>query len=172
SHLTDDILHKTPEPPTKLRKGVPARFEAIVLKCLEKEAEKRYQSAQELRAALEEFAIRTASGGLATVPRKRTPWVAAAVVVIGLIVVGAVLVAAKGRWRTWLGAGSRTPRIESLAVLPLTNLTGDAQQDFFVDGVTDELTTELAQIGALRVTSRTSATQAKGMNKSLPQLAQ
>ena len=56
--------------------------------------------------------------------------------------------------------------------MPLANLTGDAQQDFFVDGVTEELTTDLAQIGALRVTSRTSATQAKTLNKPLPQLAQ
>jgi eukaryotic-like serine/threonine-protein kinase len=170
SHLTDDILHKAPERPTKLGACVPAKFEAIVLKCLEKEAEKRYQSAQELRAALEVFAIRTASGGLATRPRRRAPWVVAAVVVIGLIVVSAVLVAANGGWRTWLRAGSSAPRIESLAVLPLTNLTGDAQQDFFVDGVTDELTTDLAQIGALRVTSRSSAIQAKESKRPLPEL--
>jgi TolB-like protein/Tfp pilus assembly protein PilF len=57
-------------------------------------------------------------------------------------------------------------------VLPLANLTGDALQDFFVDGITEELTTDLAQIAALRVTSRTSATQAKNLKKGLPELAQ
>ena len=53
-------------------------------------------------------------------------------------------------------------RIESVAVLPLENLIGDPAQDFFVDGMTDALITRLAQIGALRVTSRTSALRYKG----------
>jgi TolB-like protein/Tfp pilus assembly protein PilF len=63
------------------------------------------------------------------------------------------------------------PRIESLAVLPLENLIGDPAQDFFVDGMTDALVTRLAQIGALRVTSRTSAMRYKGTPKPLPEVA-
>ena len=62
-------------------------------------------------------------------------------------------------------------RIESLAVLPLENLSGDPAQDFFVDGMTDALITRLAQIGALRVTSRTSALCYKGTRKPLPEVA-
>ena len=67
-------------------------------------------------------------------------------------------------------AASR-PRISSLAVLPLTNLSGDASQDYFSDGLTDELTTRLAKISALRVISRTSVMQYKGVTKTAPEIA-
>jgi TolB-like protein/DNA-binding winged helix-turn-helix (wHTH) protein/Tfp pilus assembly protein PilF len=61
--------------------------------------------------------------------------------------------------------------IRSLAVLPLDNLSGDASQNYFADGMTDELITDLAQISALRVISRTSVMAYKGARKSLPQIA-
>jgi len=61
--------------------------------------------------------------------------------------------------------------VESLAVLPLVNLTGDSNQEYFVDGMTDALITRLAQIGALRVISRTSAMHYKGTHKKLPEIA-
>ena len=61
--------------------------------------------------------------------------------------------------------------IRSLAVLPLENLSGDAAQDYFSDGMTDELITELGQIGELRVISRTSVMTYKGTHKSLPEIA-
>jgi TolB-like protein/DNA-binding winged helix-turn-helix (wHTH) protein len=64
-----------------------------------------------------------------------------------------------------------TPSIRSLAVLPLENLSGDASQDYFSDGMTDELITELGQISELRVISRTSAMAFKGSHESLPQIA-
>jgi TolB-like protein/DNA-binding winged helix-turn-helix (wHTH) protein len=63
-----------------------------------------------------------------------------------------------------------TPAIHSLAVLPLENLSGDKEQEYFADGMTDALTTDLAQIGSLRVISRTSAMQFKGTKKTLPQI--
>jgi TolB-like protein/Flp pilus assembly protein TadD len=61
--------------------------------------------------------------------------------------------------------------IRSLVVLPLDNLSGEASQDYFADGMTDELITDLAQISALRVISRTSAMVYKGARKPLPQIA-
>jgi TolB-like protein/DNA-binding winged helix-turn-helix (wHTH) protein/Flp pilus assembly protein TadD len=68
---------------------------------------------------------------------------------------------------------SRPPTlIRSLAVLPLENLSGDASQDYFSDGMTDELITELGQISDLRVISRTSAMTYKGTHRTLPQIAQ
>jgi TolB-like protein/DNA-binding winged helix-turn-helix (wHTH) protein/Flp pilus assembly protein TadD len=69
---------------------------------------------------------------------------------------------------------SRVPAptgIRSLAVLPLENLSGDASQNYFADGMTDELITDLAQISALRVISRTSVMAYKGARKPLPQIA-
>ena len=61
--------------------------------------------------------------------------------------------------------------IRSLAVLPLENLSADASQNHFADGITDELITDLAQISALRVISRTSVMAYKGARKPLPQIA-
>lgn len=61
-------------------------------------------------------------------------------------------------------------RIRSLAVLPLQNLSGDPSQEYFVDGMTEALTTDLGKIGALRVISRTSAMQYKGTRKALPEI--
>jgi len=68
------------------------------------------------------------------------------------------------------GRGSQS-RIRSVAVLPLENLTGDPSQEYFADGMTDALTTELARISALRVVSRTSAMRYKGSKKPLPEIA-
>ncbi len=62
--------------------------------------------------------------------------------------------------------------IRSIAVLPLDNLSGDPEQDYFSDGMTEALITELSQIGALRVISRTSVMQYKKAPKPLPQIAQ
>src|SRR5215470_4335461 len=63
------------------------------------------------------------------------------------------------------------PRIHSLAVLPLESLSADHSQDYFADGMTDELTTDLGQISALRVISRTSAMAYRGAHKPLPEIA-
>jgi len=77
------------------------------------------------------------------------------------IVVGVVI------WTMW----PATAPIDSIAVLPLDNLSGDAQQEYFADGMTDALITNLAQIKDLRVISRTSVIQYKGVRKSLPAIA-
>jgi TolB-like protein/DNA-binding winged helix-turn-helix (wHTH) protein/tetratricopeptide (TPR) repeat protein len=89
-------------------------------------------------------------------------------------------------WRLWLAAGTvvialagaftfwsvaRPARIRSLVVLPLTNLSGDREQEYFVDGITEAITTELASIPGLRVVSTTSAMQYKAAKKPLPAIA-
>jgi eukaryotic-like serine/threonine-protein kinase len=67
---------------------------------------------------------------------------------------------------------SRGPkRIESIAVLPLANLSGDPEQEYFADGMTEALISDLARIGALRVVSRRSAMRYKGAQQSLPEIA-
>ncbi len=68
-------------------------------------------------------------------------------------------------------ATSAAPRLDSIAVLPLDNLSGDASEDFFVDGMTDQLITDLAKVGSLRVVSRTSVMRYKGTKKGLPEIA-
>jgi TolB-like protein/DNA-binding winged helix-turn-helix (wHTH) protein/Tfp pilus assembly protein PilF len=104
--------------------------------------------------------------GLAVAPKPRL-WttrtaIAAIVLVLGFSLLSLWLLRSPGRAPTG---------IRSLAVLPLENLSGDASQNYFADGMTDELITDLAQISALRVISRTSVMVYKGARKPLPQIA-
>src|ERR1700735_3350589 len=102
----------------------------------------------------------------AVVPQRRL-WPARRVIVGLAFVVGLPILAL---W--FFHSDSRAPAgIRSLAVLPLNNLSGDASQNYFADGMTDELITDLAQISALRVISRTSVMAYKGARKPLPQIA-
>jgi TolB-like protein/DNA-binding winged helix-turn-helix (wHTH) protein/Tfp pilus assembly protein PilF len=76
-----------------------------------------------------------------------------------------------GSWREKLLARATRVHIRSIAVLPLENLSGDPAQEYFTDGMTDALVTELAQISSLRVISRTSVMRYKGTRKPLPDIA-
>jgi TolB-like protein/DNA-binding winged helix-turn-helix (wHTH) protein/Tfp pilus assembly protein PilF len=107
-------------------------------------------------------------------PRKRriAGWALQALATAGVVIVAIVVAAAS---YLYFGhkkpAGPATPPITSLAVLPLENLSHDPEQEYFTDGMTEELITNLSKIGALRVISRTSVMQYKGARKSLPQIA-
>jgi TolB-like protein/DNA-binding winged helix-turn-helix (wHTH) protein/Flp pilus assembly protein TadD len=104
--------------------------------------------------------------GLTVVPKHRR-WPARRVIVALTTVLSLAVLA------VWLfRSRGRPPNgIRSLAVLPLDNLSGDASQDYFADGMTDELITGLAQIRALRVISRTSVMAYKHLRKPLPEIA-
>jgi TolB-like protein/Tfp pilus assembly protein PilF len=73
--------------------------------------------------------------------------------------------------RQYVHAKAAVPPIRSIAVLPLDNLSGDPSEEFFADGMTDQLITDLAKVGSLRVISRTSVMQYKGAKKGLPEIA-
>jgi TolB-like protein/DNA-binding winged helix-turn-helix (wHTH) protein len=90
-----------------------------------------------------------------------------------LTTVFAVLVIGIAIWLARAGGASisAAPRLNSIAVLPLDNLSGDPSQEFFADGMTDQLITDLAKVGSLRVISRTSVMQYKGTRKGLPEIA-
>jgi len=91
------------------------------------------------------------------------------VALAALIVIGIAAVAFKYfDWGRWLPR----PPVHSIAVLPLKNLSGNPADDYFADGMTDELITNLAKISALRVSSYTSIAKYKTSPKPLPQIAQ
>ena len=88
------------------------------------------------------------------------------------ILLGLALLVGLGLWLFSLrSAPQPSPHIQSLVVLPLENLSGDPQQEYFADGMTDALITDLAKISALRVIARTSAMRYKGTKKSLAEIA-
>lgn len=97
--------------------------------------------------------------------RKRA--IAAAIVIAVVLIVALIFRPVRER----IFGRFNPPRIQSLAVLPLTNLSNNAEQDFFADGMTEALTTDLGKISALRVISRTSVMQYKGTKKPLPEIA-
>src|SRR4029077_6595258 len=87
--------------------------------------------------------------------------------------VGLGLALVLAAWLSWIlySQSQSSPKIRSLAVLPLESLSGDASQDYFTDGMTDALIADLGQISALRVISRTSMMTYKGVRKRLPEIA-
>jgi serine/threonine protein kinase/Tfp pilus assembly protein PilF len=194
------ILGEAPASPIQLNPDLPPRLEEIINEALEKDRDLRCQSAAELRSDLKRLKRDTESGRARVVGehlygapetkparegRKGPPlprrWalgaaglalVALAAVLLGLNVAGL-----RDRLLTFVGASvSRRsvplPRIESIAVLPLANLSGDPEQEYFADGMTEELITNLGKISALRVISRTSVMRYKKTDKPLPQIAQ
>lgn len=97
--------------------------------------------------------------------RGRKPWI------LGATVLAVVLLVAAAGFYLMPRATTPAAPIRSLAVLPLENLSGDPEQEYFADGMTDELITQLAKIHALRVISRTSVSRYKGTRKGLPAVA-
>jgi len=166
--LTDAILHQAPVTPRALNPGMSAELERIVLKCLEKDPDQRYQSATELAVDLRR--LETGRVGPAMAPaqprrwqRRWVMWTGALVAVV-LLAVGVMV--GGGRW--WNGSGRP---IQSLAVLPLENLMGDPEQEHFVAGMHESLIAELGQIRALAVISRRSVMRYRITDKSLPEIA-
>jgi TolB-like protein/tetratricopeptide (TPR) repeat protein/DNA-binding winged helix-turn-helix (wHTH) protein len=94
---------------------------------------------------------------------RRTLWIAAVLAV--LLVLGFSL------WHYRRQPDGTVPHISSIAVLPLENLSNDPEQEYFVEGMTDEIITDLAKLPGIRVISRTSTEQYKGTRKTMPQIA-
>src|SRR5438132_824858 len=172
SRLTDAILHQLPNTPRTLNPSVSPELERIILKCMEKKQENRYQSAKELRVDLGRLLPSTAGAAPA---RRRYRFLAP--VNLWLMAGGAVALFAAlavlniGAAREKLLGKGIAPRIESIAVLPLENLSGDPEQEYLADGMTETLIAHLAKISRLRVISRTSVMRYKGTNKALPEIA-
>ncbi len=165
--LTDEILHEQPAAPSTVNAKVSPELEAIILKCLEKDPENRYSSAREIVVDLHRL---TTGSTLAPVRSRRGR--TRRVLPLAAVTLVAVLIGlnVRGIRDRWFGP-SGTRQIRSLAVLPLTNLSGDPEQGYFADGMTEELIMNLSKISALRVISRTSVMQYKGVKRPLPQIA-
>ncbi|HVE66544.1 MAG TPA: protein kinase [Thermoanaerobaculia bacterium] len=171
------ILREDPEPVSATEGAVPLELDRIVAHCLEKNPAERFQSARDvafnLRAALSSSGATESSGRAPRRVRRTGVWVGAGVGLLVLIVGALVLLQRRGARPGAPGdaATAAAPRIASLAVLPLQNLSGDPEQDYFADGMTEALIADLAKIQALRVISRTSVMQYKGVKKPLPEIA-
>jgi TolB-like protein/Flp pilus assembly protein TadD len=164
------ILH---QPAQRLPSSVLPGLRATIQRCLEKDPTQRYERAGEVRAALELVQEELGGHSLARPAwlARRVQWAAglAGVIVLLFLAAGAAVLNV-GSWRERLMAGD-DGGIASLAVLPLDNLSRDSEQEYFADGLTEALITDLAQISTLRVVSRTSVMQYKMAQKPVPQIA-
>jgi eukaryotic-like serine/threonine-protein kinase len=156
--IFESILNRAPASAIRLNPDMPPKLEEIVNKALEKDRDVRCQSAAELRADLKRLKRDAESGKIApsstAVPRwsRRTMLIGAIafVFVVALIAVGAFYF------------GSPRNRIDSVAVLPFINASGDPNAEYLGDGITEGLIDSLSQVPDLRVVSRASVFHYKG----------
>jgi eukaryotic-like serine/threonine-protein kinase len=155
------ILDSSPTAPVRLNPEIPAELERTIQKLLEKDRDLRYQSAAEVRADLKRLKRESETGKSAAVvaasPAKSSVakyWIAAVVVLVVLIAVAA------GTWY-WRSRAS-TSQVGSIAVIPFTNVGGNADADFLSDGLTESLIDSLAHVPQLKVKSRNSVFRYKG----------
>lgn len=147
---------------------MPAPLADVARTLLAKDPARRYQSASEVSATIERLSTRDTLPATA-VPSSRRSWLTRAAIVLLGVAVGA---------SAWWGFAGRTggapagTSIGSIAVLPLENLASAGDQEYFADGMTEALISNLSAIGELRVISRTSVMQFKGTTRSLAEIAQ
>jgi serine/threonine protein kinase/tetratricopeptide (TPR) repeat protein len=151
------VIHGVPQP---LAEDVPVALRAVVEKALEREPSDRYQSMQEMVVDLRRFTRQTVQAPARAWNRRWT----------GAAAVSFVVLAGLAGWRLWPIAKAPGP-INSIAVLPLRNLSNDPEQEYFSDGMTEALTTGLAQISALKVIAPASARRYRDTQKTAPQIA-
>ena len=164
------ILNKEPKAISKVVPSIPRATGQVVHHCLEKNPANRYQSTAELISSLEESAMGSTVPQSLSVSRWR--WYAMVSSGLALAAIVAMLLWFNiDKLRTRIFAKSPSFEIRSIAVLPLQNLSGDPSQEYLAEGMAEELTTNLAKIGRLRVISHTSAAQYKATKKSLPEIA-
>jgi eukaryotic-like serine/threonine-protein kinase len=166
------ILGADPPPLDALLPGVPARFARLVHRCLEKEPRGRVQSAWDVAQELQDLAQTGESPGVRrAAPDAPSGWRRrnVALAVGGLVMV--VALAATSLWPRLGPAALPAATIRSLAVLPFDNLMRDDSQDYVVDGLHEEVITELARLGVVRVTSRSSVLRYRGQRGSLKDVA-
>lgn len=182
--LISAILAQEPPLASGGSASVPKGLEHIVRRCLAKDPEQRWQTARDLAAELTWFR-QSGDPGMVARPggvapdgtRLRTRFEllrrrrAAGLAVLGLAATSLAALQLSGLL-SWRGAEKNSGRaaIESLAVLPLANVSGDPDQAYFVDGMTDALITGLSRMGLSKVISRTSVMSYRGTPKQLPQI--
>jgi len=190
----DAILNKAPVPPVRLNPETPEELDRILVKCLEKDRDLRYQHASDLRADLERLrrdsdASRPASGVRPPPPPsaplepsaapadsdsrpaavgsggRRSRTLLGGLVLVALVIAALAVLAYRSRAPTGDGAA-----IRSLAVLPFASASDDPDSEYLGDGIAETLINSLTTIPGLRVVSRSSSFRFKGTDADLTEI--
>jgi serine/threonine protein kinase/tetratricopeptide (TPR) repeat protein len=171
------IIEAEPEPLPAKSLELPPELMQVMKRCLAKNPEDRYWATHDLAREIagilpvERPDVAGDDGpqepARSVVSRRRWAYVASA---LGLLFLGSIAALRLGGWRDEL-SGTERMGIDSVAVLPLENLSGNTDEEYFVDGMTEALIAALAQAGDLKVISRTSVMQFKGVKANLREIA-
>ena len=184
------IAEREPEPLTKCVPEAPMQLEEIVQKALAKKREDRYQTADDLQRDLRSLSrelefqselgeVKRSTGRFPALETNRDQirvdhfkWTSSRMLILAAIVAGLIITTLIAV-RSYRNGSTQAPssKITSVAVLPMTNVSGDPAQDYFVDGVTETLIAGLAKVGELRVMPRTSVMQYRNAPKALTDIA-
>jgi serine/threonine protein kinase/Tfp pilus assembly protein PilF len=159
--LSYSILNESPTPIKSLRQNVPQAFEQIINHCLEKDKTKRFQSLEEisveLRKVQQELSARVT---VVSKYSKLTLIVASIIVVLAFV----------GIYLFYPASVPTSANSKTIAVLPFSNISGDQEDEYFTEGVMEDILTQLSKIADLNVISRTTMIQYKNTKKSLKEI--
>jgi eukaryotic-like serine/threonine-protein kinase len=172
--LIGALLHREPIPPRTLNPKMSVELERIIGKCVEKDPGNRYQSAKELEIDLRRLQTGVASAVQPAARRARRPiakWIGLGLGVLTTVLVLLIVLKVSNLRERLLGP-SGAPQINSLAVLPLENLSGNTEQDYVADGIQEALITDLAKLsGIQRVIARSSVMRFRKTEKTPREIA-
>jgi TolB-like protein/predicted Ser/Thr protein kinase len=157
--IFESILNRAPAPAVRLNPDTPPKMEEIISKCLEKDRNLRYQHASEVRTDLLRLKRDTESGKTVASGAAAPRWSLRTMVMGAIALVAVIAVIAVATF--YFGGGSGT-RINSVAVLPFANATGDPSMEYLSDGITEGVIDRLSGLPTVKVISRTSAFHFKG----------
>ncbi|MFC2085428.1 protein kinase [Bacteroidota bacterium] len=162
------ILNEKPEPIADIRKDIPVEVEQIITKAITKELGNRYQNISVLLVDLHATEVLTGSTELLSKSFQKQVKSKNRIILYASLIVFIVAIFLLARFFIFK---DKVDIIDSIAVLPLENLSGDPEQNYFSDGMTEAIIAELANIKALKVISRTSIMRYKNTDMSLPEIA-
>ncbi len=162
------IMNEEPEPITGLRTGVPMELERIANKALAKKINLRYQNIEDLLVDLRALQLRPMPSAVpqppikAKAPERKQPWLYGGVAAFVILLVAAALF-------FWPKKQSKE-MFTSIAVLPFEDISPQKDQEYFCDGMTEEILTRLSKLRALKVIARTSVMRYKATDKSIKEI--